>query len=263
MDFNATIDLIIRELEEARDIIDDLKSFPGSPVLQIELAKSKCRNAAEVIALIKEYRKIETSVKPTAPEPVKERSEESKKAVLQEIESIMREIDDSPEHPGHERPVIAEIEEPKAVIRPEQAESRKKEKKKEREETLELADEEDRQGEAPEKENNEEATKPFVAPIIADTFSHLASRFGEADDEYGYGRKLSNLDEAIGINDRFYYIREIFEGNRDVYQQTISSLEKAMNLEEAKTLLMKNKSAKADSLAVKQLLDLVRRKFQE
>ena len=53
MDFNATIDLIIRDLDEAREIIDDLKRYPGVPALQVELAKSKCKSAGEVIALLK------------------------------------------------------------------------------------------------------------------------------------------------------------------------------------------------------------------
>ena len=54
MDFNATIDLIIKDLKEASDIIDDLKKYPGVPVLQVELAKMKCRSAGEVIAILKD-----------------------------------------------------------------------------------------------------------------------------------------------------------------------------------------------------------------
>ncbi len=57
MDFNATIDLIIKDLQEAREIIDDLKKCPGIPVLQVELAKAKCKSAGEVIALLKKTAK--------------------------------------------------------------------------------------------------------------------------------------------------------------------------------------------------------------
>ena len=53
MDFKSTIDLIIKDLNEASEIIDDLKKYPGVPALQVELAKSKCRSAGEVIALLK------------------------------------------------------------------------------------------------------------------------------------------------------------------------------------------------------------------
>ena len=53
MDLNSTIDIIIKDLNEAREIIDDLKKYPGVPELQVELAKSKCKSASEVIALFK------------------------------------------------------------------------------------------------------------------------------------------------------------------------------------------------------------------
>ena len=53
MDLNSTIDIIIRDLNEAREIIDDLKKYPGVPELQVELAKSKCKSASEIIALFK------------------------------------------------------------------------------------------------------------------------------------------------------------------------------------------------------------------
>ena len=45
MDFNATIDLIIKDLNDASAIIDDLKKYQGVPALQVELAKSKCKSA--------------------------------------------------------------------------------------------------------------------------------------------------------------------------------------------------------------------------
>ena len=56
MDFNTTIDIIIKDLREAREIIDDLKNYPGVPQLQVELAKSKCKSAEEIIALLKTYK---------------------------------------------------------------------------------------------------------------------------------------------------------------------------------------------------------------
>ena len=73
MDFNKTVDLIIRDLEEARDIIDDLKSFPGVPPIQVEHAKSKIRNAAEVISLFRDL------PQPAGSEERKQEKEEKKK----------------------------------------------------------------------------------------------------------------------------------------------------------------------------------------
>jgi hypothetical protein len=56
MDFDATIDIIIKDLREIGEIVDDLKKYPSVPRLQIELAKSKCRSAEEIIVLLKSYK---------------------------------------------------------------------------------------------------------------------------------------------------------------------------------------------------------------
>ena len=62
MDFNSALDIIIKDLGEAAKIIGDLKNYSGVPAFQVELAKAKCRSAAEIIALLKEM--------PVAPEVV-------------------------------------------------------------------------------------------------------------------------------------------------------------------------------------------------
>jgi hypothetical protein len=69
MDFNSALDIIIKDLGEAAKIIDDLKNYSGVPAFQVELAKAKCRSAAEIITLLKEI--------PVAPEIAK-RSEARK-----------------------------------------------------------------------------------------------------------------------------------------------------------------------------------------
>ena len=53
MDFNATIDLIIRDLNEAREIIDDLKNYPGVPALELSSQNQNVKSAGEAIALLK------------------------------------------------------------------------------------------------------------------------------------------------------------------------------------------------------------------
>ena len=191
MDFNATIDLIIKDLDEAREIIDDLKKYPGVPVLQVELAKSKCKSAGEVIALLKSLRDNMPVL--ITPPPV-EKKEESKKKPKKASESA----------------------------------------------------------------------------IIADKFSHLSNRFNEqlgsmkSDEDILNILKtkpLTNLSEAIGVNDKFQFIREIFDGNKDAYIQAISRLDHAESLTDAKAVIMSYTGDSNENEAVKQLLDLVKRKL--
>lgn len=254
MDFNATIDLIIRELEEAREIIDDLKKYPGAPVLQIELARSKCKNAGEVINILKEIHNRETARTITEEEhaPKKKESEPHVKEhepVKEEQNSAAR--TDKKEH-IIDLPYQIEPSEP--VHMPETG------KKSEAE-----------PGNAHEGNNQdkEQPEKPFVAPIIADTFSHLANRFNEQvgsekGDDYSYmkTKHFSSLKESIGINDRFYFIRELFGGDGNAYSKAIEKIEEATGFEEAKSIILSSRKNKSENEALKQLLDLVKRKFK-
>lgn len=253
MDLNAAIDLIIRELNEAREIIDDLKNYPDVPALEIELAKSKIKSAGDAIAHLKDVRSIN---------PVKsqEKNEIVERKPPEVIELEMEDEDEEPviksekkdaPHPKTEKPEIK-------AVKPETR------KEKEHQSPVEVHH-------APVDEINSPGPvekKPYVAPIIADTFSHLANRFneqltGKPEDDFSYmkNKHWSGLSEEIGINDRFYYIREIFNGNRDSYAEALSRLEKAQSLTEARTVILSYKIDKIEDEPVRRLLDLVKRKF--
>jgi hypothetical protein len=266
MDFNATIDLIIRELDEAREIINDLKKFPGAPMLEIELARAKCRNAAEVIALLKDFREQEAS--------------KEKPAEIQSV--IFEKKNTGPEKTSEVFTEKAEIKRPSEEIREEMTEKPHVQEKAKTEKLHEDATPHEDATEAseevrhphektgtPEKETPEnQPKKPYVAPIVADTFSHLANRFneqmgGERDEDFSFMKKKhwSDLSHEIGINDQFYFIREIFNGNRSSYHEAVSKLEQAENVKDARNIIMSYKTDKTENEAVKQLLNLVKRKF--
>ena len=106
--------------------------------------------------------------------------------------------------------------------------------------------------------------------ILADKFSHLSGTFNEqlgtmkGDDDIAdilKTKHLSSLLEAIGLNDKFLFIREIFDGNQNAYNQAISRLESAENLTDARAVIMSYTGENSESEAVKQLLNLVKRKL--
>jgi hypothetical protein len=232
MDFNSTIDLIIKDLDEAREIIDDLKKYPGVPALQVELAKSKCKSAGEVIALLKSLRDNIPTVKeePIQPHQQTHLPEEKK------IPARSAKINPPPEEKKKEAIPVEITSHP--VVKKE--ESKKTPKK------------------VPESN------------IIADKFSHLSNRFNEqlgslksSDDVSGILKikPLTNLSKAIGVNDKFLFIREIFDGNKDAYTQAISRLDNTESLKDARAIIMSYTGDSNENEAVKQLLDLVKRKL--
>jgi hypothetical protein len=235
MDFNATIDLIIRDLDEAREIIDDLKKYPGVPHLQVELAKSKCKSAGEIIAFLKSYKVmvpgviIPASVAINPPvvitPPVEIMSTPDK--IIPQVEII---------------PTPDEIT-PLVEIKPIQPE-RKEELEKMR-------------------------TELFETSSVADKFNSPASlneQLGgnKSDDDVKVFLKtkpITNLYEAIGVNDKFLFIREIFNGNKATYNQAISQLDNVKNLSDALGIILSYTDDKIENEAVKQLLNLVKLKL--
>ena len=234
MDFNATIDLIIKDLREASDIIDDLKKYPGVPALQVEMAKLKCRSAGEVIALLKtltdttyivEQEPVQENVKETEPE-----KEEKLPLPVQEIIT----------------PVS--VEKPEEIL----------EFEPELPEVIKEA--------VPKKIHKKENE----SPILADKFSSESNTFNDQpgikknEDDISdvlKSQPIRSLLQAIGLNDKFIFIREIFNGNHEAYTQAISRLESAENLTDAKAVIMSYTGENSESEAVLQLLDLVKRKF--
>lgn len=202
MEFNATIDLIIKDLNDACLIIDDLKNYPGVPELQVELAKAKCKSAGDVISLLKSIKQ----------QPVAQKTE---KITIIPVKVVKA------NQPAEERSKKAE--------------------------TLQTG-----------------------SAIIADKFTNMPASINEQlgtrkseDDvtEIIKSKHINSLNAAIGINDRFLFIREIFDGNKDAYEQAISRLESIETMADAKAVIISYTGSNIENEAVKQLLDLVKRKL--
>jgi hypothetical protein len=234
MDFNATIDLIIKDLKEASEIIDDLKKYPGIPLLQVELAKLKCKSAGEVIAMLKTMNQPAYVVEK---EPLQEEKVQHQAVSEQQKTPSVPEIIFYPPSEKTEEADAFEIELPLLIKEP----TPKRIQKKEQE-----------------------------SSILADKFSNVANSFNEqlgimnSDDDLAEilkSQPITSLLEAIGINDKFLFIREIFNGNHADYAQAISRLENTENLTDAKAIIMSYTGDNFESDAVLQLLDLVKRKL--
>jgi len=231
MDFNSTIDLIIKDLKEASEIIDDLKKYPGVPALQVELAKSKCRSAGEVIALLK-------SIGDTIP---------------------------SDNTPIPEKHILQTQDEKVAQAQPGRVDNLPEEKKKVSDPAanLILPIEKKAESKGPQKKTAETS-------ILADKFSHTSDLYDKQSEsmkaakdlsDHLKAKKIVSLSDAIGLSDKFLFIGEIFDGNKDTYTQAISRLDKAESLQDAMVIIMSYTGENTENEAVMQLLELVKLKL--
>jgi hypothetical protein len=234
MDFNATIDLIINDLDKTREIIDDLKSYPGVPPLQVELAKSKCKSASELITLLKTMSENNIIKVKEAP-PLQEPQPLPQPQPLPKPEPLHQ-----PEPQPQPQPEPQPQPQPQPQPEPQPQ---------------------------PQPQPQPHLQDSF---IVADSFSHMTNRVNEhlgglikdeTATDFNKSGQVSNLSEAIGVNDRFLFIREIFNDNKEAYIEAIAKLDRIENISDAKSVVMGYTGSNNENEAVKQLLDLVKRKL--
>jgi hypothetical protein len=74
-------------------------------------------------------------------------------------------------------------------------------------------------------------------------------------------KPVSDISAAIGINERYLYIRELFNNNTREYEHAISILNDSANFNEAYNYMIREYDWNMDSELVQGLLEIVRRKF--
>ena len=73
-------------------------------------------------------------------------------------------------------------------------------------------------------------------------------------------RPVSSIQSAIGINDRFQYIRELFEGSADNFVKAVSDLDSMDDIKEAVDYLQTNFKWKKNDTSLK-FINLIKRRF--
>ncbi|MDY0255281.1 MAG: hypothetical protein RBR30_12860 [Tenuifilaceae bacterium] len=74
-------------------------------------------------------------------------------------------------------------------------------------------------------------------------------------------KPISDLTKAIGINDKFLFTKELFNGNAELYANSIKQLNSYTNINDALIYIQENFSWDESNEAANQLIDLVRRKL--
>ncbi len=125
--------------------------------------------------------------------------------------------------------------------------------------------------ETPKQVIEEEAPeKPEVPTTLADKYKggkeyineSFAGNFTKNDISSKIQSKpIQNISSALGINDRFKLINDLFNGDKDSFQNTISVLDASSNFNDAFNYISSSFDWDMEEESVQLLLDLVRRKF--
>lgn len=233
MDFIKAVDIIKKDLDEAGTLLDQLAAEPGTHVAEVELARSRVHSAKEMLRLLPllNAAKPEKSVvEATIADTGKEAAEQSATVPKAPEKAVEKEAAEAPVE-AEVKKLVKETEEQAAAIQKQQ-----------------------------------EAAKAILADRFGNNTGTIAEKIStEKHDEVMtsvlHSKPIKDIASAIGINDRFYYIRELFSGDSLAYQDTIKRLDSASSLGEAMKILDDSTVMGSDPAAQSAFVDVVRRKF--
>lgn len=200
---------------------------------------------------------FERSVKTPPVEIAKESFQEEKKIRTEKIEtikqepnvvtvraeSVKQEVKTEPIKISEEKPIAEKVE--KAVSNPESTDS-----------TLSH------------QSSTIETHIPVQGEILADKFKdsrkYRNESIGSPKQDVAskmQNKPISDLTKAIGINDKFLYTKELFNGNAELYSTTIKKLNEFTDINDALIFVQENFHWDENNDAANRLLELVRRKL--
>ena len=103
------------------------------------------------------------------------------------------------------------------------------------------------------------------APVLGEQFRETPSVADAITCPKGVAEStpVTSLREAIGVADRYMFIRELFDGDDEAYDAAITNLDKLTSFDDCVIYISENYVWRAQSEAAKTIMSLLKRKFNE
>lgn len=247
---------LISDIQDIYSITNRFEQSEQIHPLDIDLSLSKVRNLYELLLQLKaqdsylvENQKEEISTTVEQPEQKEEKSEEVEPA--KEPETIQKTEEKAPEEVVKEEPQ----KKPEFII-----EKPQEEKEEETEEVTQAEQEE----QTDDKKENEASPEIVADKFHSKKFVHddIAKNNMKKDvSSKMQSKPIPDINSAIGLNDKFIFIRELFHNNKDQYHETIQILNNFDTFKNAVEYLNENFDWDSEDPNFERLKELVRRKF--
>ena len=99
-----------------------------------------------------------------------------------------------------------------------------------------------------------------LGDVIAKNVTTLADKMAEEQPTAAFNR-ITDIRKAIGLNDKFLMIRDLFGGDANLYEDTINHLNEYDDLDECMIFIVENFRWNPDSEGAKLLVSLLERKL--
>ena len=242
-------ELIKKLNSDIQDIYSTTNKFENSEnihPLDIDLALSKVRNLYELLLKLDSRNiQIAENQKEEISAPIKK--EEQKEEIIKKVEAKPKEAETIPEKKEEVTKEKTPVRKPEFII-----ETGSEEKKVEEiiEEKIET-----KQSNTPEIVADKFQSKKFV-------HDNISKKNAKKDVSAKMQSKpIQDINSAIGLNDRFIFIRELFGNNKDHYHETVQVLNNFDTYDNAVRFLDENFDWEPENENYERLKELVRRKF--
>jgi hypothetical protein len=265
MEKQKLIEIILKDLGELNEIASELSNSNGPSKFAMDIALSKSKLVYQELEFLNELHLSETSAKAEDPVyeepqlPFPSNMEEAIEPETQEdgpeetgLDSTM-EVPDFEEAAQEDQVGIDDTEEQTTTIEEYVQEEHLKETVKKT-----VLDEDEIQSEEEEEDINIKKTlgDHFIKGKSLNDFLTES----KTSDNKLPGSHINKLENAIGLNDRFQYTRELFNNNPELFRNTIQQLDRLNNLHEAVAFLNSNFKWKKTDTSI-QFAQLVKRRF--
>ncbi len=262
------INIIINDLKEVQHLMD---SFRGETLVNsafVNLAKTKIRNIEEEISLLnQEFGEVAINplqVEDKRPVIIPEAKEATVMSGVDEVKTA----ESSKRFFSEEAGGLDKNEEVKSVPQQEVIETQevkkeiitKKEKHKEPEKKIEHLGKRDKPEDKRRKPADSSATLADVLQKEKNAINEKVS-IKKTENDLLFTKPVDDVRKAMGINDRFYYQRELFGGNSDLFNQTLDQLNRMSNFDDANKFLVSNFDWDTESEVSSSFFKIVKRRF--
>src|SRR5690554_3068749 len=244
MEKEALLDIILQDLKELDRLLRTFSGKDHIPEAFIHLAQSKVSGIANEVGLLGSLAKSSsqtTAAPETTPQPESEPTPITAPAPEPEEESKMEQTE--------------EAQEQSKVESKEQSKVQTKEQSTLQRPAVALPTSPEAPG----------AEKKVLGELLGKDRTSFNEKLGNGQGN-GSNKVLSpitDLRKGLGINDRFFFQRELFNGSSDVMNQTLDQLNQMNSLSSAKSFLAANFKWKPDQEAVHAFMDLLERRFHQ
>jgi len=229
MEYKNTLEIIIQDIKDIENSMWELKKMDNPPLLEIDRALLKLINLYDLLSLIKND--LKNNHHKTSPDHEDLSNEKATKP------TSSPDVKDSSKK---------EVDIPKG------------------DESLG-----DRKQGSDASENVEIKRERKDPGVIGEKFSG-SRKFMNESLQHNHRKNISsvlqnkplvNIESAIGINDKFLFVRDLFNGDTRLFHNTLERLNKAHDFNDAFSFINDQFEWDMDSYPAQKLLELVRRKF--